>query len=553
MKFPFLLLFLLFIPLAAKADNKVEPSLTWRDWVLNAETPSEDLTTEAQQLIQKNTPLAWGQLAYLYRYGKGVPTDYGEAYIYSRRAADAGLAFGYYLLGHLYGNGLGVTENQTDSFYYDRLGAEAGDPYAQNNLGVDYLDGLGVKTDPHKAKHWFEVSASSGNAMAYSNLGSTYLRNFPELKRNAQKAEEYLLKAIDQGIYGAAYKLGYMYLKGNGIKPDFDKAYKFLLIDGKKGNSNAQFELGNLFSGSKYSKEALEWYTQAAHQGHKEARWRGANVAYDNGNLKSSIELLLPPAQKGEARAQFGLGTAMLALIKTQVSPNPSDNVSQHMLYELHHAMVENQLIRAGYELSYKGAAFWLKKAVEQNYLQANLMLAQMYDNGRFKEVTPLQSLIKAGALYRAVCKSQAEGDATAKACSLAEHRELKSKALAARKAGSNDWVYATKSSSSSKFYYYTPSITQVGELTFVVIRENLIGTKNSSSLSGKPYNQSQQGWLLDCNAKQMGRLFTAELYNGDVISENDFYQFWNQMRLFEDIKSGYVSYEIMKKVCRSR
>ncbi len=63
------------------------------------------------------------------------------------------------------------------------------------------------------------------------------------VKQNYNKAAELFQKAADQGRSLAQYNLGFMYYSGKGIKKDKIKAYQLWMKAAKQGNGDAQNNL----------------------------------------------------------------------------------------------------------------------------------------------------------------------------------------------------------------------------------------------------------------------------------------------------------------------
>jgi TPR repeat protein len=85
--------------------------------------------------------------------------------------------------------------------------AEKGSPFAMAHLGIMCMKGLGVANDWVKAAHLFEMTIQLENyqgtyfsgTMLKSNLGLIYGIGGYGLKRDLQKARQYLQEAVDEG------------------------------------------------------------------------------------------------------------------------------------------------------------------------------------------------------------------------------------------------------------------------------------------------------------------------------------------------------------------
>ena len=111
-------------------------------------------------LADQGVPAAQGNLAQMYRDGRGVPQDYAQAVIWYRKAADQGFAAAQYNLGVTYRDGQGVPRDYVQAVSWFRKAADQGEAYAQNNLGSMYGTGRGVPQDYAQAYKWYSLSAS---------------------------------------------------------------------------------------------------------------------------------------------------------------------------------------------------------------------------------------------------------------------------------------------------------------------------------------------------------------------------------------------------------
>jgi TPR repeat protein len=98
-------------------------------------------------------------LGIMYRNGKGVPQDLGEAIKWYRRAADQGNPFAQYNLGVMYDEGRGVAQSDSEAMAWYRKAANLGDARALYNLGVMYEKGQGIAPNGAQAYMWYSLAA----------------------------------------------------------------------------------------------------------------------------------------------------------------------------------------------------------------------------------------------------------------------------------------------------------------------------------------------------------------------------------------------------------
>jgi hypothetical protein len=99
-------------------------------------------------------------LSGLYLLGLGVPKDYAQAAMWSRKAADQRDPRAEYSLGKLYAAGNGVPLDRAQAAVWYRKAAEQGYASAQFSLGVEYLDGHGVPKNYREAYFWVKIAAA---------------------------------------------------------------------------------------------------------------------------------------------------------------------------------------------------------------------------------------------------------------------------------------------------------------------------------------------------------------------------------------------------------
>ncbi len=120
----------------------------------------------------------------------------------------------------------------------------------------------------------FEVwtkNAEQGDSEAIYNLGYLYLHG-DGVAKDCEKAIELLEKSANQGNAEAQCSLGYIYIDGDGVPKDFTKAFEWLMKAAKQGNLDAFFAIGSAYSEGEGVPQddvkAVEWWSKAAERGH---------------------------------------------------------------------------------------------------------------------------------------------------------------------------------------------------------------------------------------------------------------------------------------------
>ena len=136
-------------------------------------------------------------------------------------------------------------------------------PYLQYQIGMIYFKGLGTPIDNQKAAEYFEKSAELGNQYAKRLLALEYIsgKNF---EQNIDKGISLLTECTDSGDVFSCYKLGNLYLRGEIVNQDLDKAEKYLLF--AEDNEITQYALGKLYlQKEKYDIEkAVSYFEKSA-------------------------------------------------------------------------------------------------------------------------------------------------------------------------------------------------------------------------------------------------------------------------------------------------
>lgn len=147
----------------------------------------------------------------------------------------------------------GLNDSEKSFEYYQKalrvflqieLKAKKIKPYLQYQIGMMYFKCLGTQIDNQKATEYLEKSAELGNQYAKRLLALEYIsgKNF---EQNIDKGISLLTECADSGDAFSCYKLGNLYLKGDVVVQDLDKAEKYLLS--AEDNEFTQYTLGKLY------------------------------------------------------------------------------------------------------------------------------------------------------------------------------------------------------------------------------------------------------------------------------------------------------------------
>lgn len=185
-----------------------------------------------------------------------------------------------------YNKGVCLMEKKEYGEAYDVMvsAAEKGLAPAQSRLGYMYAEGLGVTQDSEKSEHWYRMAANQGDIDAMVSLGNIYYG----IRNDFNTAFHYYSDAAYAGDAEAQLSLAYMYLRGEGVEQDYEKAFKWTEKSAEQGLAQAQNELGRAYEQMKqdYNK-AIEWYKKAAVQGYQDAQ-KNLDRLYENGGASQT-------------------------------------------------------------------------------------------------------------------------------------------------------------------------------------------------------------------------------------------------------------------------
>jgi len=202
-----------------------------------------------------------------------------------------------------------------------------------------------------------ERSSDNNSKLMQAALAGDKCRKLYDAKQ-WQKAFSACKIASRKGERNAQFEIGRMYFKGNGVAQSYEEAIKWFSKAAEQGDSNAQGILGAMYlEGIGMPKDfakAFKWFFKAAEQGDVKSQTNlgvlyaeGAGVAKDN---KEAIKWFSKAAERGHAPTQFTLGNMYYN----------GEGTAKDM-----------------------GKAFqWHSRAAEQGYADSQFMVGAMYQGG---------------------------------------------------------------------------------------------------------------------------------------------------------------------------
>lgn len=330
--------------------------------------------------------------------------------------------------------------------------AKSGDAFAQRDLALCYYYGNGVAKNIDMAEYWWKSAADKGVVDACRGLFALY-----SSKKDFAKAMTYELRLAEHGAADAAYNIGVMYSKGDGVAKNEDKAVEWYRRAGELCNGSYCNYVGSLyFNGTMVRQdeaEAAKWFKRAAALGSKEGMLnlalcylgRGlpanylwayayANLSGLNSNPNTTLvgKAILANANKKNPTALYAMGIAQEQLGEPALSKKyiaKALETGDPSVYYSHGIMMRNKKdyatavssfmaaaeagdVNAQCELGYMyyngdgmaknygTAALWFEKAAAQGDAQAMYMLALMYKYGEgvTKDISQYARYMKAAA-----------------------------------------------------------------------------------------------------------------------------------------------------------
>lgn len=198
--------------------------------------------------------------------------------------------------------------------------ASKGDVEIQRYLGSVYTSGReGVIPDLSVAAEWYTMAALRGDSDSQIKLADMYIKG-EGVGKDVEKAIVYLEKAA-KGLgraVDAQMILGSMYYKGEEVYKNDEKALLWFIKAAKSGKVQAQSMLGLIYSTSEglvNLQEAARWYEMAAEQGDVNAEFNYGLMLFEGkGGIGQDYEQALMWFKKAMAQHHQGAQTYVGAM-----------------------------------------------------------------------------------------------------------------------------------------------------------------------------------------------------------------------------------------------
>lgn len=196
-----------------------------------------------------------------------------------------------------------------------RRGAQLGDEWSQYAVGRCYRYAKGCRESHKLAEHWLLKSAEQGNGCAAFSLGTLYKKDGPI--QDYRKSMLFFRKALKEGIKNSYSSIGWLYMRGLGVRRSYANALRFFKNGIKSGDCRSYYGYGYMsyhgYGCTQDYKLAFKQYKKGYEKGHCYACFALAHM-YENGlgcrkNLKRAVELYQRGAEHNIAGCIFNLGS----------------------------------------------------------------------------------------------------------------------------------------------------------------------------------------------------------------------------------------------------
>ena len=295
-------------------------------------------------------------------------TDRQQAVKWIQKAADANLAFAFYLAGLVHENGVGVKADLPAAIQFYRQAAERGIRQGQQRFGLALMQGHGVARNPLVAETWLRRAALAGEPEAALAIGTLYAVS-GDLPPNYLEAARWFTLAAEAGHRRAARALAALHLQGGyGLKQDRAEAARWLCCAGRQGDQAAWSELAAIVlqgAGDENARIAvLQWHEAAARSGDLQAAF-----------MLGMFFTLGVAVGRDETQAMFWLRRAAERIVEAR--------------YRLGRMLYQGQYLT----LDYVESRAWLMLAANSGHIQAKVLLGEMLLNARGGPKDPAAAL----------------------------------------------------------------------------------------------------------------------------------------------------------------
>jgi len=235
--------------------------------------------------------LAQAAISYMYISGYAVPETETDVFTFAEKAADQGESKGQFLLGYCYEQGLGVDIDYEQAAHWYRK-AKQEEPAAKLRLGFLYRSGEGVAQDYKESLTLFSEVYNS-DSISYSASAAYYIGQMYAdeswLDKDVETAVEWYQKAGEKGLADGWNARAYHYYAGDGVKKDYNEAFRCSENAANLGDVVGKFNLSWLYIAGlgveQNTMAGIDWLQESAEQGYINAQIQLALFYYEGEHI----------------------------------------------------------------------------------------------------------------------------------------------------------------------------------------------------------------------------------------------------------------------------
>ena len=281
------------------------------------------------------------------------------------------LAVAQYELGCCCTNGEGAEKDINQAVYWFQKAAERGHIEAQYQLGSCYYNGHGFEKDNTQAILWLEKASEQRHKEAE--------RLTLQIKQEEQQRlkEEQMKNAAEQGDSQAQFDWGDLLCKKN----DYKEGVLWLQKSAMQGHGVAQYQLGSCYyNGHGFEKDnvkAIFWLNKATEQGDKEAERFALQIEQEE-QQRLKEEQMKNAAEQGDSQAQYNWGDLLCkkhdneqGALWFQKSAKQGHAEAQYKLSSCYYNGI-------GIQRDFDQAIYWAKHASDQGHQAAKKLMIEV-------------------------------------------------------------------------------------------------------------------------------------------------------------------------------
>lgn len=205
-----------------------------------------------------------------------------ESFRLFRQAAELGDRHGMVMTGLALASGNGTDKSEEQAAKWFKQASDLGQPEGMRYYAEVLRDGQGVEKNEQEAARLYSAAASLGDIPSKTFLGDLYRRGIGVPAVDYNTAFRLFTEAMEAGHVQAQGDLAAMYLQGQGVAADPDKALALLKDGAEKGDAQCMYLYGLIIYDGAFGppdvENGKEWLRKSANLQHPPAiQWHIEN------------------------------------------------------------------------------------------------------------------------------------------------------------------------------------------------------------------------------------------------------------------------------------